>query len=32
VFFGIINTDVSIGIGILKYLISVQFFSISTQD
>jgi len=30
VFFGIVNTD--IGIGILKYPISVRFFGIASQD
>jgi len=28
VFFGIVNTDVGVGIGILKYPISVRFFGI----
>jgi len=32
VFFGIVNTDIGISIGILKYPISVRFFGILTQD
>ena len=32
VFFGIVNTDVGVGIGISKYRISVRYFGIPTQD
>ena len=32
VFFGTVNTGVSIGIGILEYLISIRAFRIPTQD
>jgi len=32
IFFGIVNTNISIGIGILKYSISVRFFGKPTQD
>ena len=32
VFFGIVNTDVGVGIGISKYRISVWYFGIPTQD
>jgi len=32
VLFGTVNTDVGIGIGILKYPISVQYFGIPTHD
>ena len=32
VFFGIVNTDLGVGIGISKYRISVRYFGIPTQD
>ena len=32
VFFGIVDTDIGVGIGISKYRISVLYFGIPTQD